>query len=253
MLPKAKVVPCAYSQQVFETLARGKVQAAVVPIENSLAGPVTEHYDLLLEHRCYIERELQMRIVHNMIAAPGVKLAQLRRVLSHPVALAQCRKLFQNYPKLTAEPFYDTAGAVKHILSEGSCEAAGIASTLAAKEYGGHILKAGIEDNKANFTRFILVRKLRGKKLPVARGASKASLAFFLKNETGTLFRALQAFAQAGISLSKIESRPLSGKPWEYVFYVDVLSGDSAAFRRALANLQKAGAKARVLGVYSTR
>src|SRR5438270_10954391 len=210
MLPKARVVPCAVSRIVFEALDSVRVDAAVIPIENSMAGSVTEHYDLLLEYSCYIEREYRLRIVHNLIAVPGTKLGDVRRVLSHPVALAQCRNFFRRNPKLRSEPFYDTAGAVKHILENKMSDAAGIASQLAAAQYGGKVLKAAIEDNKENYTRFFLVRKLkpRTKKIPVARGANKASIAFALKNKPGTLFRALHTFAAHGINMTKIDSRP---------------------------------------------
>src|SRR5438105_2580443 len=150
MLPKARVAPCTVSRNVFDALDSKRADAAVIPIENSLAGSVTEHYDLLLEYRCHIEREYRLRIVHNLIAAPGTKLANVRRVLSHPVALAQCRNFFRRHPRLRAEPFYDTAGAVKHVLESKITDAAGIASKLAAAEYGGKILETGIEDNKEN-------------------------------------------------------------------------------------------------------
>src|SRR5437588_3580276 len=161
MLPKARVVPCTVSRNVFDALDSKRVDAAVIPIENSLAGSVTEHYDLMLGYRCYIEREYRLRIVHNLIAAPGTKFGDVRRVLSHPVALAQCRDFFRQHPKLRAEPFYDTAGAVKHVLEKKIVDVAGIAGKLAAAEYGGKILKSGIEDNKENYTRFFLIRKLK--------------------------------------------------------------------------------------------
>src|SRR5437588_1192443 len=132
ILPKAGVVPCAASRIVFEALDSSSVDGAVIPIENSLAGSVTEHYDLLLEYSCYIEREYRLRIVHNLIAAPGTRLGDVRRVLSHPVALAQCRNFFRRNPRLKSEPFYDTAGAVKHILENEITDAAGIASRLAS-------------------------------------------------------------------------------------------------------------------------
>ena len=252
MLPRAAVVPCALSAQVFEALMKGRVQAAVIPIENSLAGPVTEHYDLLLRHSCYIESESRMRIVHNLIAAHGVRLSAVRRVLSHPVALAQCRRFFDRNPRLRPEPFYDTAGSVKHILEQGSADAAAIAGILAAREYSGRVLKAGIEDNNQNFTRFLLVRRLRKttKKVPVLAGSSKTSIAFAVRNRAGTLFRALRAFADEGISMAKIESRPVPGKPWEYVFYADLHCGPGEEARRALAALRRQSDFVKILGIY---
>lgn len=247
MLPKARVVPCARSLEVFDRIKKGSVDGAVIPIENSLAGSVAEHFDLLLGREVYIVREFRLRIVHNLIALPSSKLSDLRRVFSHPVALDQCRDLFASKPKITAVPFYDTAGSVKHVIDEKLGDAAGIASRRAAEVYGGKILKAGVEDDKKNFTRFFLIR--RGKPR-AARGANKTSLAFSLKNVPGGLFRALSVFALRDISLSKIESRPMRGRPWEYVFFVDLLRGDDQDARNALHHLAEVAELVKVLGIY---
>ena len=158
LAPAGQVVPCARSLEVFDRVKRGAVDGAVIPIENSLAGSVAEHFDLLLSRDVHIEREFRLRIVHNLIALPGTKLADVRRVFSHPVALDQCRDLFAKNPKLEPVPFYDTAGSVKHVMAEGLRDAAAIASRRAADVYGGRILKAGIEDDKKNFTRFFLIQ-----------------------------------------------------------------------------------------------
>src|SRR5256885_15717587 len=147
MVPECIVAPCARSAEVFNLVLKKKADAAVIPIENTLAGPVTEHFDLLLEHALFIHSEHRLRIRHNLIAAPGVKLAQVRRVLSHPVALDQCRRFFREHPSVQQVPFYDTAGSVKHVLEKGEKASAGIASGQAAVEYGGRILKSGIEDD----------------------------------------------------------------------------------------------------------
>jgi len=252
MLPRAKVVPCARSLEVFDRVKRGSVDGAVIPIENSLAGSVAEHFDLLLGREVHIVREFRLRIVHNLIALPGTKLGDVRRVFSHPVALDQCRDLFAKNPKLEPVPFYDTAGSVKHVVTESLRDAAGIASRRAAEVYGGKILKAGIEDDKKNFTRFFLIK--RGKPR-AARNANKAkadktSLAFSVKNIPGALFKALSVFALRDISLSKIESRPLRGRPWEYVFFVDLLRGDDEDSRNALRHLGEISDLVKVLGIY---
>jgi prephenate dehydratase len=247
MVPSAKVVPCARSLEVFDRLLQGSVSAAVIPIENSLAGSVAEHFDLLLTCDVHIVREFRLRIVHNLIAAPGVKFRDLRRAFSHPVALDQCRDLFAKHRKLEPSPFYDTAGSVKHVIANGLRDAAGIASRRAAEVYGGKILKAGIEDDKKNFTRFFLIR--RGKAQATPR-ATKTSLAFSVKNLPGALFKALSVFALRDISLSKIESRPLRGRPWEYVFFVDLLRGDDEAARHALRHLGEVAELVKVLGIY---
>src|SRR5216684_7505423 len=159
MLPGSSFVPCARSAEVFDRVERGSVPAAVIPIENSLAGSVTEHFDLLLARKVFIQREFRLRIIHNLIAAPGVKLKDVRRAYSHPVALEQCRDFFRRHPRIEPVPFYDTAGSVKHVVGHRLQDAAGIAGRHAAREYSGRILQAGIEDDKNNFTRFFLIRK----------------------------------------------------------------------------------------------
>ena len=262
MLPRAQVVPCARSLEVFDRVKRGSVDGAVIPIENSLAGSVAEHLDLLLGREVHIVREFRLRIVHNLIALPGTKLGEVRRVFSHPVALDQCRDLFAKNSRLERVPFYDTAGSVKHVVTESLRDAAGIASRRAAAVYGGKILKAGIEDDKRNFTRFFLIErgkiepgKIKRGKPRAARNADKAkadktSLAFSVKNIPGALFKALSVFALRDISLSKIESRPLRGRPWEYVFFVDLLRGDDEDSRNALRHLGEVSDLVKVLGIY---
>ena len=265
MLPRAMVVPCARSLEVFDRVKRGTVDGAVIPIENSLAGSVAEHFDLLLGRDVHIVREFRLCIMHNLIALPGTKLRDVRRVFSHPVALDQCRDLFAKNPRLEPVPFYDTAGSVKHVVTESLRDAAGIASRRAAEVYGGKVLKAGIEDDKKNFTRFFLIERgkiERGKIEPgkikrgkprTARNADKAdktSLAFSVKNIPGALFKALSVFALRDISLSKIESRPLRGRPWEYVFFVDLLRGDDEDSRNALRHLGEISDLVKVLGIY---
>lgn len=222
MVPGCKVIACSRSAEAFEKLLKRAADAIVIPIENSLAGPVTEHYDLLLTSKVFIQREFYLRIVHNLIAAPGVRRQDLCRVLSHPVALDQCRSFFSRHPQIQAVPFYDTAGSVKNVMENRLRDAAAIASRSAAGMYLGRILAAGIEDNKQNFTRFFLVRRQR-KILP---GANKTSIAFGLKNVAGALHKALGVFARRNISLSKIESRPVPGHPWEYVFFADFMRGN---------------------------
>ncbi len=278
MLPRCTVVPCARSAEVFDRLESGSVQAAVIPIENTLAGTVAEHADLLVARNVFIQAEYLLRIVHNVIAAPGTKIASLRRVMSHPVALDQCRDFFRKHPQIEAVPFYDTAGSVKHVTENGLKDAAGIAGRQAAREYGGKILQAGIEDDKRNFTRFFLIRRIAGPQLTkshvsqkrretthatemansfqygyrrmVPAGANKTSIAFKVKNVPGALFKSLSVFALRDVSLSKIESRPMRGRPWEYVFYVDFLRGDDEPARNALRHLGEVAEFVKVLGIY---
>lgn len=265
MLPRCTVVPCARSAEVFDRVERESVGAAVIPIENTLAGTVAEHADLMLTREVFIQAEYLLRIVHNVIAMPGVRLGSLRRVLSHPVALDQCRDFFRRHPKIEAVPFYDTAGSVKHVMANQLKDAAGIAGRQAAREYSGSIVQSSIEDDKRNFTRFFLIRKLgraggsraSGKKKGSAdyhrlipRGANKTSIVFQVKNVPGALFKSLSVFALRDISLSKIESRPMRGRPWEYVFYVDFLRGDDEPARNALRHLGEVAEFVKVLGIY---
>lgn len=247
MVPGARVMPCKRSLEVFDRVVRGTADGAVIPIENSLAGSVAEHFDLLLSRDVHIVSEFRLRIVHNLIASPGTKIADLKRVFSHPVALDQCRDLFVKNRKLEATPFYDTAGSVNHVISTGLRNAAGIASRRAAEVYGGKILKAGIEDDKKNFTRFFRIHRGKAKAVPMA---NKTSLAFSVKNTPGALFKALSVFALRDISLSKIESRPMRGRPWEYVFFVDLLCGDDEAARNAFRHLGEIADPVKVLGIY---
>jgi prephenate dehydratase len=264
MLPRCTVVPCARSAEVFDRVERGSVAAAVIPIENTLAGTVAEHADLMLTRGVFIQGEYLLRIVHNVIAMPGVRLGSLRRALSHPVALDQCRDFFRRHPKIEAVPFYDTAGSVKHVMANQLKDAAGIAGRLAAREYSGNIVESSIEDDKRNFTRFFLIRKLGGVKPPatgkkkgsadyhrlIPRGSNKTSIVFQVKNVPGALFKSLSVFALRDISLSKIESRPMRGRPWEYVFYVDFLRGDDEPARNALRHLGEVAEFVKVLGIY---
>jgi prephenate dehydratase len=246
MLPRAIVVPCARSAEVFDKVEQRSVGAAVIPIENSLAGSVAEHFDLLLARGVFIHVEFHLRIRHNLIVPPGVTLAKVRRVYSHPVALDQCRDFFRSHPRVHAVPFYDTAGSVRHVIAEKMTDAAAIAPKQAAAQYGGRILLAGIEDDQQNYTRFLLIDKSS----KVGRRADKTSIAFALKNVPGALFKALSVFALRDISLSKIESRPIHGRPWEYVFFVDMLRGDDEPARNALRHLGEVAEFVKVLGVY---
>jgi prephenate dehydratase len=239
-------LPCVTSSQVFDLLRSRQADAALIPIENSLAGPVAIHLDLLLASDVFVQREFRLRIRHHLIAVPGAHLRGLRRVLSHPVALEQCREFLRRHPRLRPEPFYDTAGSVKHVLETRAPDAAAIAGAAAAAVYGGKVLLRGLEDDKRNYTRFFLLRRRR-RLLPAA---NKTSIAFALKNVPGALFKALSVFALRDINLSKIESRPLRGRPWEYAFFVDYLRGDDEPARKALAHLAEIAEFVKILGIY---
>jgi prephenate dehydratase len=242
-----EVVSCTISAEVFEAVEGGAADLAVLPIENSLHGAVADHFDLLLTHAVTIAGESLLRVRHNLIAAPGVQLDQLRHVISHPVALSQCRRWLRAHPALTAVPFYDTAGSVKHLMEAGLRDTAGIAPALAAEHYGAHLLEAGIEDHADNFTRFLTLA--RGGAAPVS-GADKLSLAFAVEHRPGTLLRALECFRSAQLNLTKIESRPVQGRPWEYIFFVDLRFESEEALAGALAGLAGCCQMVKELGRY---
>lgn len=269
--PRAIPYPCQRFDEVFAALRAGEVDAAALPIENTLAGSVHENYDLLLKYDFEITAETNVRIVHNLIAAPGVKFSAVRRVYSHPVALNQCLDFFARHKKIERVPHYDTAGSVKMVMEQRPDGAGAIASELAAKLYGGSILKREIEDDRKNFTRFFLLEP-KGSKPRVPSGASrpagtshlaqksrpaqkspvwKTSLVFSTRNIPGALFRALSALALRDLNLAKIESRPRRGRPWEYMFYLDVLGHrDEPQVRNALGHLAELADFLRVLGSY---
>ncbi len=248
-----KVRPCQRFEEVFQRLDRKEVTAAVVPIENTLAGSVHENYDHLLKFAFPIVAEVNVRIVHNLIAPPGVPFRKLRRVFSHPVALNQCLDFFADNPQIERQTFYDTAGSVKMVMQEKLTDAAGIGSALSAEIYGARILRRSVEDDRQNFTRFFLLRR-RGwkpKKAPPAPKGWKTTLVFTTRNIPGALFRALSAFALRDLNLNKIESRPLRGKPWEYLFYLDFMGHiDDERSRNALGHLRELADLLRILGCY---
>ncbi len=240
---------CALSAEVFQQLVNGDADAAVVPIENSLAGSVLEHYDLLLASPVRIEAERLLRIRHQLIAAPGRTLEEICEVYSHPVALAQCRRLFEDHPALKAVPYYDTAGSVAHAVKLGGCTAA-IAGQYAAQVYGGEVLLADVEDHAANYTRFLLLRTDAASAInkPVK---NKVSIAFAVPNRPGSLVEALAIFARHDLNLTRLESRPVPGSPWEYVFYADYQIGGEEQAAQALAEMTQVCSLVKELGRYA--
>jgi prephenate dehydratase len=242
------IVPFTLSADVFRGLVNREVDAAVIPIENSLAGSVSEHFDLLLNHDVKVDRETLLRIRHNLIGISGTTMGEIDRVFSHPVALAQCRRFLTRHPKMEAYSFYDTAGSVKQLVELRDHHAAAIASAAAAEYYGAEILEADIEDNPENYTRFFLVR--RGGEGVLDGPANKMSLAFSVENRPGSLVEALSELKALGTNLTKIESRPVHGKPWEYIFYVDCQIRSREEGKRALEALKPHCAMVKSLGCY---
>lgn len=212
-LPQSRVA----FREVFEDVQARQCDYGVIPIENSLSGSIHENYDLLLEYDVAIIGEFKMRIVHNLIAHEGTRLEDIRRVYAHPQAVAQCRVFLSQHPDWEIIQVYDTAGSVKYIKEHHLAEAAAIASAQAAENLGMAILKEGIESNPQNYTRFLVISPEH----VINEKANKTSLIYSTPNTPGALFHTLQNFAESNVNLVKLESRPRSGRPWEYMFYVD--------------------------------
>lgn len=208
-------LPCHAFDHIFEAVEAGRADFGLLPVENSTAGSINKSYDLLLEHDLKVHAEVLMRVRHNLLTLPG-QAADIREVRSHPQALAQCEG-FLNRNRLTAVPWYDTAGSAKDLAANPVPGVGVIAGKLAAKHYGLEIVEEGIEDLRHNYTRFFLL----GKGDAPVHGAAKTSLVFAVPNTPGSLYHALGVFAERQINLTKIESRPRRNRPWQYVFYVD--------------------------------
>jgi prephenate dehydratase len=244
-----RVRPYETFSAIFEAVATGQTKYCLAPIENTLAGSVYENYDLLLKHDLHIVGEVSLRIVHNLIAFPGTTLRSVRQVYSHPVALAQCSRFFARHPKLEKIPFYDTAGAVKMLAERHVRAAAAIASRTAAAVYHARMLKTHLEDHQENYTRFLLLSRTA----TVSRRANKVSIVFSTENVPGALFKCLSVFALRDIDLTKMESRPLRGRPWEYFFYLDFIGNvKEERCRNALAHLGEVTNFLRLLGCYES-
>jgi prephenate dehydratase len=243
-----RVQPCETFVATFESVARGRSKYCLVPIENTLAGSVYENYDLLLENRLHIVGEVRLRVAHNLIAFAGTALKDVRQVYSHPVALAQCGQFFKKHPEIEKVPFYDTAGSVKMLSERRIPAAAAIASRTAATVYRGRILQTHLEDHHENFTRFLLLSRTPA----VGPNANKVSIVFSTRNVPGALHKCLSVFALRDIDLTKMESRPLRGRPWEYFFYLDFIGNvKEKTCQNALSHLAEVTNFLRVLGCYA--
>jgi len=241
-----EVVPEASFEELFASVGEGRADRAFVPIENSLHGSIHENYDRLLHSPLHIVGETQLRIRQCLIARPGGTVDALRKVASHPVALAQCRRFFVDHPWTEAVTAYDTAGAVRDLMSGGQDTDAAIASTLAAELYGGEVLLEGIEDDPQNYTRFLVLAQEPG---PIDT-ANKTSVVFVLDNKPGALHSAMGFFATRGVDLCKLESRPLRGHAWEYSFYLDALGDPRGGMGEAVEELRGISREFRILGYY---
>ena len=247
----ASLLPCRTLEDVFSAVCSGSARSAVVPVENTLAGAVPGCVDLIGRHDVHIVAERVQLIAHALIGAPGSTLQGLRRVWSHPVALAQCEEFLRAHPDITPVPMFDTAGAVAEVMQHRAPEIGAIAGSRAAAIHGAVVLAEDIQDSSENFTRFLLLEP--GPAGPPLRAAWKTSVLCTLRNEPGALMRALEPLARHSLNLSRIESRPIRETPFEYRFYLDVTPQADASLQElaaGLAALERRTRSFRVLGHY---
>lgn len=244
----AQPIPCHDFDNVFEAVTHGQAERGILPVENSLGGSIHRNYDLLLRYDLFIIGEIQIPIAHHLIALPGVNLSDIKKVYAHPQAIAQCEhSMGKLLPHAERVVTYDTAGSVKMIKEQQISDGAGLASQRAASIYGMHILQSDMQDNAENYTRFVVVAP----EPVVPEGEAKTSIVFSLENVPGSLFKGMAVFALRDIDLTKIESRPLQGKRWQYFFYIDFIGSQYEEHgRNALNHLQEITTFFKVLGSY---
>jgi prephenate dehydratase len=251
----ADVLPCPTFDEVFSSVSSGKATHGILPVENSIGGSIHRNFDLLAEHDLSIVAEVELLVDHCLLAYPGTAREALRRIYSHPQALAQCEQFLRT---LTPSPdsgkagvevvaTYDTAGSAKLIRDGALKDTGAIASARAAEVFGLQVLASGIQDYAANLTRFVVISR----QVETIPDADKTTVLFALPNEPGALFKALSVFALRDIDLTKLESRPIRGRPWEYMFYVDLsISRQDMRCARALVHLAEFAKWVRTLGSY---
>jgi prephenate dehydratase len=244
----AELVPCRSFEEVFDAVQAGTAAYGVLPIENSIGGSIHRNYDLLLEHDLPIVGEVELPVIHHLLALPGSTLSGLKRVYSHPQGLAQCERFLRTLAGVEIIATYDTAGSAKMIADGRLADAAAIASARAGEVFGLVSLAASVQDFDDNITRFLVVGRT-----PIRSAVpDKTSIVFALPNEPGSLFKALSVFALRGIDLTKLESRPIPGRPWEYLFYADLAAAaDELPCTRAIAHLGEFAPMLRTLGSYA--
>jgi prephenate dehydratase len=228
-------------------VADGRATHGILPVENSIGGSIHRNYDLLIEHDLPIVGEVELPIRHHLLALPGTRVEQLTHVYSHPQALAQCEKFLRELPHVRVDATYDTAGSAKLIKEQQLRDAAAVASERAAAVFGLEILRSDIQDFSDNITRFLIISRATD----VGAAADKTTIVFALDNQPGALFKALSVFALRDLDLTKVESRPIRGRPWEYLFYIDIpVSRQDLRCARALVHLAEFARTVRTLGSY---
>lgn len=241
-------VPSKSFEAVFDTVFTGGSDYGVIPVENALTGSIHECFDLFLRYPdIKIVGEKQIRIRHNLIGLPGTQLSQIKKVYSHPQGLMQCGRFLEG---LDAEqvPYYDTAGSVSFVAQQNSADNAAIAGAAAASHYNLEILKEGIETNPSNFTRFFIIAR---DEHPEPEEVDKATVVFSVPDKQGSLVRVLQMMSENGLNMKKLESRPIHGKPWQYMFYSDIeLHSRDEFLNNGMSQLKSGAEDFRLLGIY---
>lgn len=242
-----ETLPCAEFRDLLNAVDKGLASHGVIPVENSIEGSVTLANDLLLESDLTVVGEVLVWVRHCLIGQPDADIGDILKVYSHPQALGQCSKYLTGHPGWEKIPSYDTAGSVKMIKERGLKQEAAIASSRAADFYGMKVLKADIQNSSRNFTRFFVLDK----NPPMHIHGDKTSLAFTTKNVPGALHRCIGAFAEHGVNINKLESRPRKERTWEYVFYVDI-DGDVSEpnVKEALIDLMRKASFVKIFGSY---
>ncbi len=246
LYPDAEPVPCRTLAEVFDRVEAGTVARGIVPVENSQAGSINETYDLLLKHSLFIVGEVDVEVVHCLLALPGQSLTDIKRVYSHPQALAQCAEYLRTLG-VEIISSYDTAGSARIIKEQSLMGCAAVASERAGSVYGLAVLARRIQTNPYNVTKFLAIAR----ESAPSSASSKTSVVFAVKNQPGTLYAALGCFATRGINLIKLESRPSRNQPWQYVFYVDFEGHvEDPTCRAALSDLLFQTTFLKILGSY---
>jgi prephenate dehydratase len=249
VVPEGIMVPCRSFEEVFDAVNSGPAAYGVVPIENSIGGSIHRNYDLLLSHELPIVAEVELPVVHHLLALAGATLEGLKRVYSHPQGLAQCERFLRTLSGVEVIATYDTAGSAKMVADGGATDAAAIASARAGEVFGLTALASSVQDYDDNITRFLVI----GRRPLKNAVADKTTIVFTLPNEPGALFKALSVFALRGVDLTKLESRPIPGRPWEYLFYADLAAGrEELSCARALAHLAEFAPTLRMFGSYAS-
>ena len=245
--PSVDLLPRESFEAVFEAVERGAATHGILPIENTTHGSIHRNYDLLLQHELPIVGEVTLPVVHNLLVLEGTTRDQLRRVYSHPQALGQCERFLRTLDHVEIVATYDTAGSAKMIRDGQLRDTGAIASERASEVFALSILKAGVQDFAANTTRFLLI----GRDATPLGAANKTTIVFTVPNDAGALFKALSVFALRDIDLTKLESRPIPDRPFEYLFYADVsATREDLPCARALMHLAEFAPSLRTLGSY---